>query len=412
MKAQIPGDNLIVALDIGTTKICVLVAQRGIGNSITILGIGKAQSHGVARGVIVDIGQAVQAIKLAVKEAELMAECKIESVYIGVSGSHIQSINSQGMIPIKGGRIRPHDLLSVIAASKAIIIPEGQQILHVLPQYYTIDSQHRVMDPIGMYGVRLEVQTHIITGALAAVQNLVRCCQMAGVRVIDVILEPLASAFAVLSQDERELGVAMLDIGGGTSDFAIYQYNAIAHTKVIPVAGNHVTHDIALCLRTTLKDAERVKLEFGRSCMISPAKEQEFSAEMVHGAEHRAIKERELIAVIQPRIEELMLMVRKEITKNSFATSIPAGLVLTGGGSLLQGIKESAEAIVQVPVRVGKPQLVVIFKELLENPIYATSYGLLLYVIKQNKKGAMDYLAGPLISRIFGRMKSWMIDFF
>ena len=261
MNNQSTYDTVLVALDVGTTKISVLVAQKVSDTGLNIIGIGRAPAYGVSRGVVVDIAQAVHAIKLAVKEAELMAGCKIESVCVGVSGAHIQSFSSQGMIPIKNGRIRANDVTAVLAAAKAVVIAEGQQILHVLPQYYTIDNHQRVTDPVGMFGVRLEAQVHIITGSIASVQNLVRCCVAAGIGVNDIVLEPLASAEAVLSHDERELGVALLDIGGGTADFAIYQQGTIRHTKVFPVAGNHITHDIALCLRTTLKDAERVKQE-------------------------------------------------------------------------------------------------------------------------------------------------------
>ena len=263
MKNQSTYNDILVALDVGTTKISVLVAQKVDQTSMNIVGIGRAPSYGVSRGMVVDIAQAVHSIKRAVTEAELMAGCKIEAVTVGISGAHIQSITSQGMIPIKNGQIRAHDVSAVLAAAKAVVIAEGQQILHVLPQYYTIDSHQRVADPEGMFGVRLDAQVHIITGSVASVQNLVRCCTAAGVGVKDIVLEPLASADAVLSPDERELGIALLDIGGGTADFAIYQQGAMRHTKIFPVAGNHITHDIALCLRTTLKDAERVKQEFG-----------------------------------------------------------------------------------------------------------------------------------------------------
>lgn len=411
MKSQ-TSSEILVALDVGTTKMCVLVAHRVAPDSITIVGIGKAPSYGVSRGIVVDIAQAVQAIKMALKEAELMAGCKIESVSVGISGSHIQSINSQGMIPIKQGRIKEQDIASVLSAAKAIVIPEGQQVLHVLPQYYVIDGQQRVFDPMGMFGVRLEAQVHIITGAIASVQNLVRCCQLAGVTVSDIILEPLASADAVLSSDEKELGVGILDIGGGTSDFAIYQQGTIRHTKVFSTAGNHVTHDIALCLRTTLKDAERIKREYGTSGTTTLDLSHKVEVEMVHGGEVKLVCIRDLLYIIEPRVTELFTLLGQEIKQHYLQHMMPAGIVLTGGGSLLQGIKESAHALLKIPVRVGNPHVPALFKESLDNPMYATGYGLLIHMLKNSKSPTMDHLTLPLINRILWRMKSWVSDFF
>jgi cell division protein FtsA len=405
-------DNILVALDIGTTKICVLVAERIAENSLQVIGIGKAPSYGLARGVIVDIAQAVCSIRQALKEAELMAGCKVEAVYVGISGSHIQSINSHGMVPIKQSRVRLSDVQAVLAAAQAIVIPEGQQIIHVLPQYYTIDSQPPIRDPLGMFGVRLEAQVHIITGAIASVQNLMRSCQMAGVKVIDIILEPLASADAILSDDERELGVAILDIGGGTSDFAVYQQGTIRHAKIFGIAGNHVTHDIALCLRTTIKDAERVKREFGSTLELFLPDDEHIEIEMVQGIERTTVTAHELRAIIECRIYELMRMVAHEIDKNNLAQLIPAGLVLTGGGSLLRGIEYTAQDILALPVRVGNPHVPVVLKESLESPLYATSYGLLMHVLKKYQAGSLALMPGSLVTRIMWRMKSWVVDFF
>lgn len=412
MKSQIVSDNLLVAVDIGTTKICVLIAQKVGENSLNILGIGKAPSYGIARGVVVDISQAVHAIKLALKEAELMAGCKVEAAVVGISGAHIQSINSHGMIPIKHGRIRAYDIACVLSAAKTVVISEGQQILHVLPQYFMIDSQQKVMDPVGMFGVRLEAQVHIITGSIASVQNIIRCCQMAGIGVNDVVLEPLASAESVLSKDEKELGVALLDIGGGTSDFAIYQQGTIRYTKIFPIAGNHVTHDIALCLRTTLKDAERIKQEFGTTNNSTLDFKEGFEVEMVHGGENKRVTAHELFYIIEPRINELLVMVQKEITQQGLEHLMPAGIVLTGGGALLRGMKEVSQLMLGAPARIGIPHVPHMFKESLESPLYATSYGLLLHLMKTSKGVSMEQLTGPLISRILWRMKSWVSDFF
>lgn len=411
MKGQVNTDNLFVALDIGTTKICALVAQQVGDNGLNILGIGKSQSYGVSRGVVVDIAQAVASIKLAIKEAELMAGCKIDSVYVGVSGAHIQSVSSSGIVPVKNGQIRESDIAAVLATAKAVVIPEGQQILHLLPKYYAIDGLQKVMDPVGMYGVRLEAEVHIITGSIASVQNIINCCQLAGLRVIDVILEPLASAQAVLSKDEQELGVGLLDIGGGTSDFAVYQQGTIRHTKIFGVAGNHVTHDIALCLRTTIKDAERIKREHGHVGLLRDTVQQ-FQIELVHGAEHAVARDSDLLSIIEPRIEELVLMLSEEINQQHLHSYIQAGLVLTGGGSLLQGIKDIFQNTLTIPVRIGKPHVPTVYKESLESPVYATSYGLLLHALKSSRGSYMDQLTGPLLTRILWRMKSWVSDFF
>lgn len=412
MKNQSTYDNILVALDVGTTKMSVLVAQKVSQDGLSIIGIGKAPSLGVSRGVVVDIAQAVHAIKLAVKEAELMAGCKIESACIGVSGSHIQSQASHGMIPIKNGRIRPHDVAAVLAAAKAVMIAEGQQILHVLPQYYTIDNQQRVTDPVGMFGVRLEAQVHIITASVASVQNLLRCCMMAGVAVSDIILEPLASAEAVLSPDECELGVGLLDIGGGTSDFAIYQQGTIRHTKIFPIAGNHITHDIALCVRTTLKDAERVKQDYGTTVRSSRDMHETIEVEMVHGGEKTTVTPEELTRIIESRVAELLMMVQKEIDLYHLEHLMPAGIVCTGGGALLHGLKESAQLALRIPARIGIPHVPALFKDSLANPSHATGYGLLLHALKKNKGTALDELSGPLVNRIFYRMKTWVADFF
>lgn len=412
MKKKLSSENLIVALDIGTTKICVLVAQQIDNKSLDIVAMGYAQSLGISKGIVVDIAQAVHAIKQAVSEAELMAGCKIEAVNVGISGSHIQSLNSNGMVAIKKDRVREIDIALAMSAAKAIVVPEGQQILHILPQYFIIDGQHKVLDPLGMFGVRLEARTHIITGSIASVQNIIRSCNLAGLAVEDIILEPLASAAAVLSEDEKQLGVAILDIGGGTSDFAIYQQGAIRHTKVFPIAGNHITNDIALCLRTTIKDAERVKREYGQAILNSDLSEEECKIEMIHGVDFKKIKVSSLIAIIEPRVTELFLMIKEEISKQQLGSMMPAGLVLTGGGALLKNIEIVAREILDIPSRIGNPFVPELFKEVLESPIYATGYGLLLYVLKKNTKNLYNQLTSPLITRILWRMKSWVADFF
>jgi cell division protein FtsA len=410
--ARVFSDRIITSIDVGTTKICVLIAHQLDDQYVEIIGVGKANSYGLRKGVVIDIPKTIHAISLAVQEAELMAGVKIERAYVGISGGHIQSLNSHGVVPIKKGEIRATDVATVLAAAQAIPIPEEQHILHVLPQYFVIDSRDQVHDPVGMHGIRLEVQAHIITGAIASVQNLIKCCEMAGLTVADIILEQLASASAVLSEDERELGVAMLDIGGGTSDLAIYQHGSIRHTMVLPVAGSHFTNDIAVGLRTTLQDAERIKKEYGIACMDVLDHDILFEVDLVQGHQKQIVSSSDIMRIIQPRAQELFLLIYHEIIKRKLTHFIATGLVLTGGGSLLKGMKEVAEKIFDMPVRVGSPHIAFTLPESLHHPMYATGYGLLLYALKMHQNQVTLRTEGPLLKRVFERMKSWVSDFF
>jgi len=406
------NDRVMVSIDVGTTKMCVLIAHQLSDEHFEIIGIGKAPSEGLQKGVVVDVGKAVRSIRQAIKEAELMAGIVVESAYVGISGGHIFSVNSHGVVPIKRGQIDKGDIERALAAAQAIPIEKDHQILHVLPQYFIIDSRDKVSSPLGMHGIRLEVQAHIIMGAVSSVQNLVHCCQMAGVKVADVILEQLASADAVLSNDERELGVALLDIGGGTSDLVLYQNGSIRHTLVIPVAGNHFTHDVAIGLRTTLSDAERIKKEFG-SVDINGEKMDDFiEIEMVQGTETQLIKIDDLSSILRPRAEELLSIVHDEIAKKKLFSFMPSGLVLTGGGSLLQGIQKCAHSIFNVPVRIGCTKIGTKSPNSLHSPIYATGYGLLVYALKHKNGGFLNIAHGPVYKRVLDRMKSWVSDFF
>ena len=404
------AQKIIVSIDIGTTKICVLVAQIIDEGTFDILGIGKSPSDGLRKGVVVDIVKTVHSIKNALKEAELMSGIQIESASIGISGGHITSLNSQGIVPIKHGQVKEYDVAAVLAAARAIPIPEGQQILHVLPQYFIIDGRDRVQDPLGMHGIRLEVQAHIILGSIASVQNLIKCCESAGVKVSDIILEQLASADAVLSHDERQLGVAMLDIGGGTSDLAIYQHGSIRHTMVLPLAGNHFTNDLAIGLCTTLQEAERIKKQCGIATIQLLDRNELLSLDSIDGTDKNMVQLTTVVNILQARTTEIMTLIHQEITTHHLQAFMPTGLVLTGGGSLLVGIKHVAEQIFKVPVRIGNPR--VVGNESLESPIYATGYGLLMHTLEKEKKGGMNALSGPLVNRIFMRMKSWVSDFF
>ncbi len=399
----------LVALDIGTTKICALIAQPTIHNSCEIIGIGTAPSKGLARGVVVDILSAAHSIKLAIKEAELMAGCTVESAVIGISGSHIQSFNSHGTIGLKHKDIREHDIQQVLAVAQAIPLTEGQHILHALPQYYTIDNHQRVQDPLGMFGTRLEAQVHMITGSIGSVQNLIRCCELAGIKVQDIVLEPLASALAVLSPDELQMGVALLDIGGGTSDFVIYHHGAITHSKVFPYAGTLFTQDIAVVLRTTIADAERIKKSHGCVHPRYLVPGHELTVECAQGGLMMTIDEARVYDILECRLTELLALVHREMEHHYL--SIPGGLVITGGGSLLSGLQEKAAEFLAMPVRLGKPK-VGNFKEFIENPMHATGYGLLLYAMKKMSQGLRPEAGGSFSQKVFSRMKSWVFDFF
>lgn len=409
---KVLADKVICAIDIGTTKICVLIANKLGDGEVEILGVGKVPSHGLRKGVVVDIARTVRSIRQAIKEAELMADTVVESAVIGISGGHIQSRNAYGAVPIEKGEVGQEDIAAVIAAARAVPLAEGQQVLHVLPQFFSVDGQDRLQDPIGMHGIRLEAQVHIITGSIASVQNLVKCCEMAGVRVDDIVLEQLASAQAVLNQDERELGVGVLDIGGGTSDLALYQRGSIRHTSVVPIAGNHFTNDVAIGLRTTVKDAERVKREYGLASADLLMEDKEVEIEMVQGGKRRMVKQTELVDILEPRAQELLSIVHEEVIERNLEQILVSGLVITGGGALLDGLKEVAEDIFNMPIRIGRPNIVHDEPEILGNPVYATGYGLLLYATKnQHGMGVYDEQEKG-VTRLLMRMKSWVSDFF
>jgi cell division protein FtsA len=410
--AKVYPERIFTSIDVGTTKICVLIAQYNAQNQLDIIGIGKAPSDGLRKGVVVDIGRTIASIRLAVTQAQEMAGVIIQSAAVGISGGHISSSNSHGVTPIKNGEITHTDIANALASARAIPVAEGQQILHVLPQYFVIDGQERVHNPLGMHGIRLEVRAHIILGAIASVQNLISCCQQANITVDDIILEQLASAQAVLSPDERRLGVAVLDIGGGTSDLAIYQDDAIRHTRVIPIAGNHFTNDIAIGLRATIGEAERIKKEYGIALEDVLGEDQLIEFEMAQTQVKRLLCASELIDIIKPRAQELLCLVHEEIIAHHMRSYVTTGLVLTGGGSLLRGVSELAQTILNMPVRVGNPRITAGLPELLNNPIYATAYGMVLYTADKKAVNANNPLNGPLVERVFERMKSWVLDFF
>lgn len=406
-------NTIITAIDIGTTKISVLVAQISSDHTMLIKGIGKAPCQGLKKGVVVDIKKTVESIIVAVAEAEIMSNMPIEYAIIGVSGSHIKSQSSLGMAPIKKGTVSYNDVEKALAAAKAIMLPDGQQILHVLPRYFRIDGKDMVQDPIDMHGVRLEVEAHIITGSINSVKNLITCCQEARIEVVDIVLEQIASGHAVLSADERQIGACVIDIGGGTTDIAIYYQNAIYHTHVIPIAGNHFTHDLAVGIRTTQKEAESIKKEYGIVWNELLDKDLLIEVEQVQENDRQVILQSDVYAILMPRAYELLMLIHDNLASHQLYPYMRTGIVLTGGGSLLRGMQELAEKIFQVPVRIGNPHISTNVPELINNPSWATGYGMILYELQKTKyqhNYQSSFSLNPL--RILDRMKHWITDIF
>ncbi len=398
--------DLIVGLDIGTSKIVTLVAEVTPEGGINILGMGSAPSRGLKKGVVVNIEATVAAIQRALEEAELMANCKITQVYAGVSGSHIRSLNSHGMVPIRDREVTHADIERVIETARAVNISTDQQILHVLPQEFIIDGQEGVREPQGMSGVRLEVKVHIVTGAVSAAQNIVKCVRRCGLEVKDLILQPLASSLAVLNEDEKDLGVCLVDIGGGTTDIAVFTRGAIQHTAVIPIAGDQITNDIAMTLRTPTREAEDLKIRHGVALrQLAPRDMIEVPGIGERGP--RMLSIQTLSEVIEPRVEELYSLIQAELRRSGFEEQISSGLVLTGGSSQMKGMVELAEEVFHMPVRVGVPEYVGGLSERVRNPRYATSVGLLLAGLEKHELDQATRLQGAGFKQVFERMKAW-----
>ena len=405
--------NYIVGLDIGTTKICCIIGETKDNEKIDIIGIGQYPSRGLRKGVVVNIDSTVESIKNAVEEAELMAGCEIDSVYVGIAGGHINSLNSHGIIAVKGTEIEQKDVDRVIEAAKAIAIPLDREVIHVLPQEYIVDNQDGIKNPLGMDGVRLEAKVHIVTAAVTSAQNIVKCVNKAGLTVSDIVLEQLASSESVLSPDERELGVAMIDIGGGTSDLAIFYQGAIKHTAVLTIAGAQMTNDIAIGLRTPNAEAEKIKHSFG--CAYSPLIEEGDNIETpsVGGREPRTVPRQILSEIIEARTREMFELLDHEINESGYREIITSGLVLTGGAASMYGMADLAEDVFQSPVRVGTPIDLGGLVDVVNNPMYATCTGLIQYGFKRNKIGLVRELQGRnLFDKIFSRMKDWADEFF
>jgi cell division protein FtsA len=401
--------SLIVGLDIGTSKVVALVGEIGADGALEVVGLGSHPSRGLKKGVVVNIESTVQSIQRAVEEAELMAGCEIHSVFAGIAGSHVRSLNSHGVVAIRDREVSDVDVQHVIDAAKAVAIPADQRILHVLPQEYIIDGQEGIRDPIGMSGVRLEAKVHIVTGADSAAQNIVKCVQRCGLNVEDMVLEQLASSYAVLTDDEKELGVCVVDIGGGTTDLAVFSQGAIRHTAVIPIAGDQVTNDIAVSMRTPTHYAEDIKVRY--ACALSQLANTDESIEVPSVGERpaRRLARQTLAEVVEPRYEELFGLVRDELRRSGFEEIIAAGIVLTGGSARMEGAIDLAEEVFHMPVRLGLPQQQQVkgLAEVVQNPIYSTGVGLLLHA-RENAQGASRGRGLPTnVQGIFNRMQSW-----
>lgn len=399
--------NLIVGLDIGTSKIVAIVAELLPEGSIKVIGLGQHISRGLKKGVVINIDSTMQAIQRAIEEAELMADCKINTVFTGIAGSHVKSLNSHGMVKIKDAEVSQMDVDRVVETARAIALPADQQILHILTQEFIIDGQEDVREPLGMSGMKLEVKVHIVTGAVAAAQNIVKCIKRCGLEVSDLILQPLASSVAVLTEDEKELGVCLVDIGGGTTDIAVFKNGAIRHTAVIPIAGDQMTNDIAVAFRTPTQSAEEIKVKYG--CALRQLADAREVVEVpgVDGREPRQLSIQTLAEVIEPRVVELYEFVQQELRRSGNEEMSASGIVITGGSAAMRGMVELGEEIFHTPVRLGMPRYVGGLSEVIGNPRYATGVGLVLMGKQQLERQLMGQMQSSSIGRIFEKMKSW-----
>jgi len=402
--------NVIVGLDIGTSKIACVVAEASPDGHIDVIGIGKHPSRGLRKGVVVNIESTVESIRLAVEEAEMMSGSEIHSVFVGIAGNHIHGCNSHGVVATKNGEVTEDDVKRAVDAASAMAIPADQKILHILPQEYIIDQQDGIREPVGMSGVRLEARVHMITGAVSSAQNIIKCCNRCDLDVADMVLEQVASSESVLSQDEKDIGVVLIDIGGGTTDIAIFIDGAICHTAVIPIGGDHLTNDLVIGLRTSAREADQLKIKYG-SCMVEMiAPEEQVEVPSVGGREPRPMPRQIMAQILEPRVHELFELVKAELQRSGYQELIAAGLVLTGGSSLLEGMVELAEETFDgLPVRLGRPQGVGGLVDVVSSPIYATSVGLLLYGQRYRQQAPHKH---PSQSKngIFHRMRRWFGD--
>ena len=404
-------NSLVVGLDIGTSKVCAVVGEM-TERGIEIVGVGTHPSQGLRKGVVINIESTMNSIKKAVEEAELMAGCEINSVFAGIAGGHIKGFNSHGVVAVKNKEVAQRDIDRVIDAAKAVAIPMDREVLHILPQEYVIDGQDGIKEPLGMSGVRLESKVHIVTGAVTSAQNIIKCCNGTGLNVADIVLEPLASAEAVLTPEERELGVVLVDMGGGTTDIAIYHNGSVKHTAVLALGGNHLTADIAAGLRTPMAEAERIKQRYGYAKIAMADKDERVEVPSVGGRNPRAISRHILCEIIEPRLEEIFQLVLREIIKSGYAETLTSGMVLTGGSTLLPGMIEMAEQVFNMPVRLGVPTHVGGLIDVVSSPVCATGVGLVLYGMKRQDKNYFRIREDNIFSKVKDRMTDWFNEFF
>jgi cell division protein FtsA len=404
-------DPLVVGLDIGTTKICTVVGEV-VEGEVNIIGLGTHPSKGLRKGVVINIESTVQSIKKAVEEAELMAGSHITSVYAGIAGGHIKGINSHGVIAVKNREIGPNDVKRVIDAASAVAIPMDREVIHIIPQEFIVDDQDGIKDPVGMSGIRLEGRVHIVTGAITSAQNIIKCANRAGLDVDDIVLEQLGSSEAVLSPEEKELGVAIIDIGGGTTDLVIFSNGSIKHTAVISLAGSHITNDISMGLRTPVEEAEKIKKRYGCSLASMVRKDETIEVPSVGGRKPRVLSRQTLAEIIEPRVEEILTLVQNEVVRTGYGNLIASGVILTGGSTIMEGMPELAEQIFNLPVRRGTPIGIGGLVDLVNSPMYATGVGLVLYGSKNMAQSRFKVGDGNIFSKVTHRMREWIGEFF
>ncbi len=398
--------ELIVGLDIGTTKICAVVGEVN-PEGIDIVGIGTHASVGLRKGVVVNIDSTVDSIKKAIEEAELMAGCEITSVYAGIAGGHIMGFNSHGIVAVKGDEIVQKDIDRVIDAARAVAIPPDREVIHILPQEFIVDEQGGIQDPRGMSGVRLEAKIHIVTGAVTSAHNLIKCANQAGLDVADIVLQSLASSEAVLSKEEKDLGGALIDFGGGTTDLAIFRGKSIKHISVLAVGGNNLTTDISVGLRTPMAEAEKIKIKYGSCLTDTIGKDETIEVPGVGGRKPRTLSRQILGEILEPRIEEIFSLISREIYRAQMEEFITSGIVITGGSSLLEGVSDVAESVFSLPTRIGKPMGIRGLVDVVNNPMYATAVGLVIYGARSESKKKFRIRDKNIFNRVMGRMKKW-----
>ncbi len=404
-------NSIVVGLDIGTSKVCAVVGEM-TERGVEIIGIGSHPSQGLRKGVVINIEATVNSLTKAIEEAGLMAGCEIHTVFTSISGGHIKGFNSHGIVAVKNKEVAQRDLERVIDAAKAVAIPIDREVLHVLPQDYIIDDQDGIKEPLGMSGVRLEAKVHIVTGAVTSAQNIIKCCNRSGLNVAEIILAPLAAAETVLTEEERDLGVLLIDMGGGTTDFVLLHDGTVKHTAIIGIGGNHITNDIAAGLRTPFNDAERLKQLYGCAAARMVTEDERVQIPNIAGKGAGTVSRQILCEIIEPRLDEIFELVQKEIAKSGYENSLASGVVVTGGAMLLPGAIEMAERAFGLPVRLGVPAHVVGLLNVINNPVYAVAVGLVLHGMKRRERNVYRVREDKMLSKVKHRMSDWLSEFF